>query len=180
MTSKKSIMYAKRTIVPIGIIGTIYFLFIHGLTLQKTANRSYIPYSLEEDDKQELITYIGSTTGEIEIIKKCSMFTCNKLSFHKKNALKNKEANCIGYAQYSSAILNYAFFYKGLSSKARPIVGQVYLYGLNIHPFTMIILPKNLKSFFKDHDFVEIQKENGETIFIDTSLQDLIGKSFLN
>ncbi len=43
----------------------------------------------------------------------------------------------------------------------------------------MTIMPNKLKFFFKDHDFVEIRKEKGDTIYIDTSLQDIIGKSFI-
>ncbi|MDE5629501.1 MAG: hypothetical protein K2I69_08075 [Muribaculaceae bacterium] len=92
--------------------------------------------------------------------------------------MKNKEANCVGNAQYTTALLNSAFKYKGLLSKARPVVGRVHLYGFNIHPLAMTIMPNKLKSFFKDYDFVEIITENGDTIFIDISLQDLIGKSF--
>ena len=55
-------------------------------------------------------------------------------------------------------------------------MGQVHLYGFNLPPLGMTIMPDKLKSFFKDHDFVEIITENGDTIFIDTSLQDVLGK----
>lgn len=179
MTSKKYIRHLRSAIIIIVIIGIVYFLLINGLTLHKIANRHHLSCSFREEDKQELIMLLDSATSEAEVIKRCNVFVCNSLSFHKNNDLKNGEANCVGYAQYSSAILNFAFSYKGLNSKARPVVGQVHLYGFNIHPLAMAILPENLKSFVKDHDFVEIQKENGETIFIDTSLQDLTGKSFI-
>ena len=178
MTSRKYIRHLRSAIIIIVIIGVVYFLIIDGLTLHKTANR-HMSCSFREEDKQELIMLLDSTTSEAEVIKGCNAFVCHNLSFHKNNDLKNGEANCVGYAQYSSAILNYAFSHKGLQSKARPVVGQVHLYGFNIHPLAMAILPENLKSFVKDHDFVEIQKENGETVFIDTSLQDLTGKSFI-
>lgn len=165
-------------VIILGIICVSYFCFIHGITLHKTRNRLYTSYYLTESDGKELIAQLASVEDETEIIKECNKYACEKLSFHRKNNLKNKEANCVGYAQYTTALLNSAFKYKGLLSKARPIVGQVHLYGFNLHPLAMTIMPNKLKSFFKDHDFVEIITENGDTIFIDTSLQDLIGKSF--
>ena len=168
----------KYTIILAVIVYAIYLLLIHGLTLHKTANRTH-SYSLKDEDKEEIIKHLASVSDETEIIKQCNKYACKRLSFHKKNDLKNGSANCVGYAQYSAALLNYAFSHMGLSSKAHPVVGQVYWFGINIHPFAMAILPENLKSFFKDHDFVEIEKENGETIFIDTSLQDLTGKTFI-
>lgn len=152
---------------------------LHPSVLFMAENRLYTPYSLTVSDGKELIAQLASVEDETEIIKECDKYACKKLSFHRKNNLKNKEANRVGYDQYTSALLNFAFKYKGLLSKARPVVGQVHLYGLNLHPLAMAIMPNNLKSFFKDHDFVEIRKEKGDTIYIDTSLQDIIGKSFI-
>ena len=179
MIANKSLSYIKRGCILLGILLASYILFICGLSLHKTENRPQAAYLLPEDDKQELFATIASTSDESEIIKHCSKFACRKLSFHRKNKLNLGEANCIGYAQYTSSLLNTAFKHKGLSSKARPVVGQVHLYDFNLHPLAMTIMPNNLKSFFKDHDFVEIIKENGKTIYIDTSLQDIIGKSFI-
>lgn len=180
MIGKKSKTYLKHCCMLLGILFVMYFLFIHGLTLHKIENRPYVSYLLTEADTQELFELIATTSDEMEIIKLCNESSCKKLSFHRKNNLKIGEANCVGYAQYTATLLNSAFNYKNLSSTARPVVGQVYLYGLNIHPLAVGIMPDNLKCFFKDHDFVEIRKENGDIIFTDTSLQDLLGKSFFN
>ena len=157
----------------------MYLLFIHGLSLRKTDNRPFVSYSLTEKEAKVLQTRLASTSDEIEIIKRCNEFACEELSFHRKNNLKMRKADCVGYAQYTAALLNYAFIHKSLKSKARPVVGQVHLYGFNLHPLTMSIVPNNLKSFFREHDFVEIRKENGDAIFIDTSLQDLAEKHFI-
>ena len=154
-------------------------MFIYGLSLHKTEKRPLNSYSLTVEDKKELFITIASALDESEIIKRCNKMACEKLSFHRKNNLKMRKANCVGYAQYTAALLNSAFKYKNLSSTARPVVGQVYWYGINTHPFAMEILPANLKYFFRDHDFVEIRKENGDIIFIDSSLSDLLGKSFI-
>lgn len=178
MIANKSLTYIKRGCILMGILLASYLLFICGLSLHKTANRPSGAYSLPEEDRQELLANIASISDETEIIKRCNEFVCEKLSFHRKNNLKAREANCVGYAQYTATVLNAAFKHKGLSSRARPVVGQVHFYGINLHLFAIAILPSNLKSFFKDHDFGEISKENGDTVYIDTSLQDLIGKSF--
>lgn len=92
--------------------------------------------------------------------------------------MKNGKANCVGYAQYSAALLNAAFRYKWLSSSAWAAVGQVHLYGVNMHSIAMAIMPGGMKAIFKDHDFVEVRLENDAILIIDTSLQDLFGKSF--
>lgn len=180
MISKKSRAYLKCSCLLLSILCVMYFLFIHGLSLRKTDNRPFVSYSLTEAEAKDLQARIASTSDEIEIIKRCNEFACKKLSFHRKNNLKKGEANCVGYAQYTAALLNYAFIYKNLKSKARPVVGQVHLYSINLHPFAVAIMPKNLKSFFKDHDFVEIRKQNCDNMFIDSSLSDLLpGLSFI-
>ena len=179
MIAEKSRTYIRRGGILLVIHFVSYVSFIYGLSLHKTENRPQGAYSLTEEDKQELFVNIASISDESEIIKRCKEIACTKLSFHRKNNLKIGEANCVGYAQYTSSLLNSAFKYKGLSSKARPVVGQVHLYGFNLHLLTTAIMPNNLKSFFKDHDFVEIRNENGEVVFIDTSLQDLLGTPFI-
>ena len=180
MITMRSRAYLKRSCLLLSILCVMYLLFIHGLSLRKTDNRPFVSYSLTEAEAKDLQARIASTSDEIEIIKRCNEFACKKLSFHRKNNLKKGEANCVGYAQYTAALLNYAFKHKGLKSKARPVVGQVYLYGINLHPFAVAIMPKNLKSFFKDHDFVEIRRQNCDNMFIDSSLSDLLlGTSFI-
>ena len=160
MIGKESRAYLKRGCLLLSILCVMYFLFIHGLSLRKTDNRPFVSYSFTEAEAKDLQTRLESTSDEMEIIKRCNEFVCEELSFYRKNNLKMRKANCVGYAQYTSALLNYAFKYKRLRSKAGPVVGQVHLYGFNLHPLTMLIVPNNLKSFFKDHDFVEIIKEN--------------------
>lgn len=179
MKRTKSWKFAKYGCLILGVLFALYLLFIYGLSLHKTAHRPHTSYSLSETDTQELLIKLSPVSDETEIIKLCNDFACEKLSFYRKNNLKMRKANCVGYAQYTAALLNYAFKYKSLRSKARTVVGQVHLYGFNLHPLAMAIMPTNHKSFFKDHDFVEISKENGDIIFIDSSLSDLLGKSFI-
>lgn len=92
--------------------------------------------------------------------------------------IPNGKANCVGYAQLTSAIINYAFQVKKLPYMAKPVVGKVYLFGINLNNVAQKILPQRHSPFFKDHDFVEIDLED-KIIFIDSSLQDLTGLTFM-
>ena len=154
----------------------VYFILLHGLSLHKAACRPRTEYKLSETTIHELFVEAENKEDVDEIIKFCCDFVCKRLSFHYKNDLNNGKANCVGYAQYTSQVLNQVFSLKGISCTSRPVVGSVYLYGVNLHPILLSILPKNQSSFFKDHDFVEIVFEDGSKKYVDTSLQDLTGK----
>lgn len=90
---------------------------LHPSVLFMAENRLYTPYSLTVSDGKELIAQLASVEDETEIIKECDKYACKRHSYHRKNNLKNKEANCVGYAQYTTALLNFAFKYKGLCQK---------------------------------------------------------------
>lgn len=92
--------------------------------------------------------------------------------------IPNGKANCVGYAQLTSAIINYAFQVKKLPYMAKPVVGKVYLFGIDLNNVVQKILPKKYRPFFKDHDFVEVDLGD-KTIYVDSSLQDLSGLSFM-
>lgn len=61
---------------------------------------------------------------------------------------------------------------------AKPVVGKVYLFGINLNNIAQKILPQRHRLFFKDHDFVEINLDD-KTVFIDSSLQDLTGLTYI-
>lgn len=112
------------------------------------------------------------------------VYACNKtaddLTFTRKNDLRNYKANCVGYAQYSSAIANVAFENNNYHVKAKPVVGCYHFMGINIHKILTTMLPDNsLKSFVKDHDYVEIIDADGEVVIsFDPSIYDLTGLHF--
>lgn len=96
----------------------------------------------------------------------------------RKNGIQNGKAIWVGYAQLTSATINYAFQIKNPPYKAIPVVGKVYLFGINLNNVAQKILPQRHRPFFKNHDFVEVDLGN-MTVFIDTSLQDLTGLTFM-
>ncbi|MBD5367391.1 MAG: hypothetical protein HDR82_10425 [Bacteroides sp.] len=93
---------------------------------------------------------------------------CKELSFTVKNNIPNGKANCVGHAQPTSAIINYAFQVKMLPYKAKPVVGKVYLFGIDLNNVAQKILPKKHRPFFKDNDFVEVDLKD-KTVFVDSS-----------
>lgn len=153
-------------------------LLISQLELNKSFNRNIAIYKLQEDTKKKIAQDIIPLETEADIIKYCSNVVADMLSFDRKNMIPNGKANCVGYAQLTSAIINYAFQVKKLPYKAKPVVGKVYLFGIDLNNVTQKILPKKHRSFFKDHDFVEVDLGD-RTIYVDSSLQDLTGLSFI-
>jgi len=179
MVKKRKIFsYLLRTIIVIAVLIVIATLLISQLKLNKSFNRNIAIYTLQEDTKKKITQDITPLEIETDIIKYCSSVVAEMLSFDRKNMIPNGKANCVGYAQLTSAIINYAFQIKNLPYKAIPVVGKVYLFGINLNNVAQKILPQRHRPFFKNHDFVEVDLGN-MTVFIDTSLQDLTGLTFM-
>lgn len=130
---------------------------------------------------KELIDYIDSKTVAFkpnnirEIIKFSLQLTSDKLNFKQAKSnnnpnrlIRTKNVHCIGYPAFFSTTCNYLSDKFGFvdSWSSEPLIGQVYFYGINIHPFFN-------SSFFEDHDFNSIKnKETGEIYFVDPTVND--------
>lgn len=169
--------YIRLSLAILICVGCIIFLISH-IKLEKCNDRSTKTLSLSSDLKTKIENICNTTDSPEKIIKECSELTCERLSFTAKNDIPDGKANCIGYALLTSAIINYAFQIKHLPYKARPVVGKVYLLGMDLNNAAQAILPEKHRAFFKDHDFVEVDLED-KTIFIDSSLHDLTGFTFM-
>lgn len=161
------------------LCGGIVLFLISQIRLEKESDRNIAMYSLSADLKEQIqIKEMCATINTPkDIIVRSSDIVCKQLSFSVKNDIPKGKANCVGYAQLTSTILNYAFQIKNLPYKAKPVVGKVYLLGIDLNNIAQKILPPKQRPFFKNHDFVEVDLGN-KTVFIDTSLQDLIGYRF--
>lgn len=155
----------------------LWFVFIYSLTLKKQADRVCENYTIEND----LIELVKQKTDGVDnpkdIIDVCSDIATNHLTFSKSNYIQAGKANCVGYARLTSSLLNYAFKANNLNYRAKPIVGTVYSFGINLNDVAQSILPISWRPFFKNHDFVEVSLPHS-TIYVDTSLQDLTGRKF--
>lgn len=148
------------------------------IKINKDSDRNIINCTLSSDLKNQVAEISNNSDTPQDIIKKCSNLACETLSCTAKNDIQNGKANCIGYAQLTSTLINHAFQIRDLSYHAKPVVGKVYLFGIDLNNISQKILPLKYRPFFKDHDFVEVDLGN-KIVFIDTSLQDLTGLTFM-
>lgn len=169
--------YIKIVLAILICVVSIVFL-VSQIRLEKCSDRSALPYTLTSELKTSIDKICTSTDSPEKIIDECSELVCKELSFTSKNNIQCGKANCVGYAQLTSAVINYAFQVKKLPYKATPVVGKVYLFGINLNNIAQTILPQKHRPFFKDHDFVEVDLGD-KTIYIDSSLQDLTGFKFM-
>lgn len=56
--SKKVISYAKRGVMVVGVLFVLRLVFLHGLSLHKTGNRTNASYSLTPEERTELLARI--------------------------------------------------------------------------------------------------------------------------
>lgn len=157
---------------------TLWLCFIYSLSLRKDNNRGWGDYPLNENLKELILIRTSQCNNPDDIINECCKIAVDNLTFSKANDIPNGKANCIGYARFTSAILNYAFAKENIDYKAQPVVGTVHSFGLNLNTVAQYILPYRWRPFFKDHDFVEVRSKYS-TIYIDTSLQDISGRQFV-
>lgn len=147
----------KRILLAFVLFFILFVAFsIESLSLKKTANREIAEYVISQELKDRIKDETDCISDEHHIIQYSCNLTSKLLKFDRRNDIANGKANCIGYAQLSSAIINYAFKLHGLPYKARPVVGQVYCFGINLTALSQKILPAKYRPFFKDHDFVEV------------------------
>lgn len=154
------------------------FLLISQIKLDKDRDRNCINYTIDSDLRNQVIEISNSSNTPQDVVKGCSKLVCDRLSFAAKNDIPKGKANCVGYAQLTSSVINYAFQVKMLPYRAKPVVGKVYLFGINLNNVAQKILPKKHRPFFIDHDFVEVELGD-KTIYVDSSLQDLTGLTFM-
>jgi hypothetical protein len=142
----------------------------NGMGLVKTNNRPNPGNSLSKQIKSKISDECKSSNPE-DCLKYSLQLTSDLLSFTEKNDIENGKANCVGYAILCSRICNYSFEMNKLKYHAKPVVGYVTLYGINICNILKSLAPQKWKKFVKDHDFVELELED-KTIFFDASLYD--------
>lgn len=150
----KEVLLNKHDLNVIKIIITVLIFFgcfiflITQIKLKKDSDRNIVGCTLNSDLKEYIIERCGSSDTPQKIIEACSKLVCESLSFTAKNDIKNGKANCVGYAQLTSATINYAFQIKNLPYKAKPVVGKVYLLGIDLNNIAQKILPPKQRPFF--------------------------------
>ena len=154
------------------LITSVICVYAEGLSLKKLRDRGYNPVTLSKDFRQK-ISEDTKGLDERDIVLYCNKKTQEKLTFSTKcekfDDSRKTKMHCVGYAQVLSTICNYAFSVNGMKGKAKPVVGLVYMCGMNLNAYSGL-LPEKWKNFTKDHDFVEVTLSDGKTMFVDASL----------
>ena len=162
----------KFTVILLLFLSSVFCLYAEGLSLKKLRDRGYNPVTLSKDFRQK-ITEDTKGLKERDIVLYCNKKTQEKLTFSTKcekfDDSRKTKMHCVGYAQVLSTICNYAFSVNGIKGKAKPVVGLVYLNGMNLNEYSGL-LPEKWKNFTKDHDFVEVTFADGKTMYVDASL----------
>jgi hypothetical protein len=95
-------------------------------------------------------------------------FSFGKCGSDPSALIKKGDANCVGYAAFFNALMNYALQQKPFSKKylCRHYAGKIYFAGQNINALFN-------DPFFKDHDFNIIKSRDGKVeIGVDPSLYE--------
>lgn len=113
----------------------------------------------------------------LQVLDLANQITCKNLSFTFHKALSNpnelyftKKANCIGYAQFCSAVGNYILEKQNIDAYYfTPAVAEIEFLGFNVHRLFS-------SPFFKNHDIVLFVKvKEGNLVATDPSLSDYTG-----
>ena len=151
----------------------IFCLNAEVLSLKKIRERDYNPVIMSKEFKQKIA---ADTKGmkDMEIVRYCNKKTQDILTFSTKSEKfddrKKTKMHCVGYARVFSTMCNYAFSVNGIKGRSKPVVGYVYLNGMNLNEYSSL-LPEKWKNFTKDHDFAEVKLSDGKTtIYADPTL----------
>lgn len=149
----------------------LIIIILQSLTLVKNADRPVTTNLLTCSQKTQ-IRLDCKNMPESEIMNYSLKQTADWLTFSTKNNINQGKANCVGYARLCSDVYNYASMINRYSSKAKPVVGYVELFGVNINNIVKYLSPtKKWKNFVKDHDFVQFNI-NGKIYYDDPMLYE--------
>jgi hypothetical protein len=137
-------------------------------------------YTVKARELRNLINNRDTDTGSRsieEIVDLSLSITSDQLNFavHQNSndpnkLIDSKEAHCVGYASFFAATCNYLLKKRSMGEvwKAQPHIGELYIFGINLHQFFS-------SPFFKDHDFVTISnKLTGDILAVDPTVHDYL------
>ena len=174
----KNILDSRNKKIAVGIIGILLCIYAafkvctYNIYLSKIKDRNTEPIELSQSlkeriqkgtqgmDKTEVIDYSVKLTAQLLTFSA----TQGKLGDNKKS-----KANCVGYARLCASICNYGFRQNHIQAKAKPVVGYVYLWNVNLCKLISHNTSGKLSLFTKDHDFVDIDGK-----FVDPCIYDIL------
>lgn len=118
-----------------------------------------------------------------EITRHCAKITCDLLefSFNQNISFNNGtlKGHCVTYARLHSTLCNIAFKAHNINAQAKPIVGNIIMYNININNLLVKIIPKKYEHYFINHDIVEITYDNNKILLIDPLEREFFGLEYI-
>lgn len=171
-----SIRKHRTALLALTLIALLLFAF-SSLTLVKTQDRNlkyHLPASLQRQVVED-----SEGMSEVQIIDYSLKLTARTLRFNADNDIPNGTANCIGYAQLCASVCNRALASNGYRCRAKPVVGYVEVFGINLCDVLVDVVPsRRWKNFVSNHDFVELACQ-GKTYYFDPSMYDVLDNKCL-
>lgn len=168
----------KKSKIKTVLIASILIIILGAATsfaLVKTGERNR-QTTVDKKTKTKIVTETKGMDVK-HIINYSLNLTADMLHFSKHNNIKEGRANCVGYASLCSSICNTAFDANGIDGKAKPVVGYIESYGVDLCKAAQSICTDQAsKNFVKDHDFVECITRDKVYQF-DPCLYDILGVS---
>ena len=159
------------------------WIYRHSVNYAILTNRSaYAPDKsfdnfIDERTKKEKINSVDDIIAlSLKITSEELSFTTKKCEYNPSSLILSPKTNCIGYSAFFTSTCNYLLSKYGYGDtwKAASLVGQLYLFGININTHFH-------SSFFKDHDFNVIEnKKTGEKLYIDPTVNDYLDINFIS
>ncbi len=178
----------KLIIISLTLILLFCLSIIYGSKNELQGSRTRVTISLPNEKLREIIKKETKGMNVKEILDYCNKITSKLLHFSPESKLRSLEllsvdkpiaTHCVGYAKAYTSICNYAFKINQISYKCYHKVGAVSFLGLDLTNFASNIFKfadfEKVALFFKDHDFVLVEKSNGEVITLDPTAYDLFG-----
>ena len=134
---------------------------------------------VKQSDRPTIYNYVPTcvnlNVSESDLLDYSIKCTADILKFCKRNNISNVEANCVGYSQVCANIFNKIAKTNGYDCYAKPVVGYVKLFNVNLcKSISSLANSKTFYNFTKDHDFVEFYI-NGQIIYADPCVYDILG-----
>jgi hypothetical protein len=177
MKSLKRVILIILILIIVGILfrGSVYRSLVFYKSIGQRKNYSVTDNKLANCINTSVETLKAPQIEQIievslSITSKQLNFTADKNHINPNQLIKSKTAHCVGYSTFFATTCNYLLKKYKLSENwiAKPQIGQIYLFGINIHNFFD-------SPFFKDHDFVTIEnKTTGEIVAVDPTVNDYL------
>lgn len=164
-------------IIIIALIALWHLVILPGFNNVYQTERIYNQGTYISQSEKKKIQMKTKDMDEVEIRAYSLRFTDKKCrySFASQN-YRTGQLKCTGYAKIYADVYNTAMQSARLGYRAKPVSGDISWYGISCCRLLTKVLPAKYDGWLLDHDFVWINKLNGNKhIQLDPCFHDLLG-----